>query len=63
MLLARVFVVLSLGLLSACTTLQPATDDPSLQTSFDPLEGWNRGVHTFNDTVDRVALRTLSADF
>ncbi len=49
-------VVLLLGVASGCTTLSK-TDDPSVQRSTDPLEGFNRGVFTFNATADRYVLR------
>lgn len=41
---------------SACTTLK-STDDPSLQSSSDPLSGLNRRVYAFNDAADKAILR------
>ena len=44
-----------LGLLSGCATT--ATD------SRDPLEGWNRGVQTFNDNLDKYAMKPVAEGY
>ena len=37
---------------SACAT----TTDGGNTAVYDPLEGWNRGVYAFNETVDKAAI-------
>jgi len=50
-----VAVVALAGLaLSGCAT----TNNPR-----DPIEGWNRGVFTFNDTVDKYALKPVATAY
>jgi len=44
-----------LGLVSGCATT--ATDKR------DPLEGWNRGVQTFNDNLDTYAMKPLAQGY
>ena len=44
---------LALGLLGGCATV--ATPTPG-----DPLEGWNRGVLSFNDSVDEAVLKPVA---
>lgn len=41
----------------------PAKGAPSLAIKADPLEGWNRGVFTFNEAVDRVLLKPLATAY
>ncbi len=53
----RIPLLLALTLtMSACTTLR-SDDDPSLQSSSDPLSGLNRGVYAFNTAADKAVLR------
>lgn len=52
-------VILGISFLSACNTLR-ATDDPSVQISHDPFQGLNRGVYSFNSTLDTVVLKPVS---
>lgn len=49
-------------LLSGCNTLR-LSDDPNRQVSADPLQGLNRGIYRFNDTVDKVILRPVSKGY
>jgi len=56
----RIPLLLALTLtMSACTTLR-SDDDPSLQSSSDPLSGLNRGVYAFNNTADKAVLRPVA---
>ncbi|ANB18668.1 MlaA family lipoprotein [Dokdonella koreensis] len=48
-------LALGLVLLSACTIAPPRTDDP--------YERFNRKMYTFNDTVDRVAIRPVAVGY
>lgn len=41
---------------AACTTLK-TSDDPTRQSSSDPLSGFNHRVYAFNNTADRVILQ------
>jgi phospholipid-binding lipoprotein MlaA len=61
--LIRLTVVLTMLLASsACTTLK-ATDDPSLQSSSDPLSGINRGVYRFNSAADKALLKPVAKTY
>ena len=53
--MTRLAGVALLGLLSGCATT--ATD------SRDPLEGWNRGVQTFNDNLDKYAMKPIAKGY
>jgi len=44
-----------LGILEACAT---TAKDPQ-----DPLEGWNRGVQTFNDKLDEYAMKPIAKGY
>ena len=44
-----------LGLVSGCATTGT--------NSGDPLEGWNRGVQTFNDNLDKYAMKPLAQGY
>ncbi|GHA14390.1 ABC transporter [Arenicella chitinivorans] len=53
----RIPVVMgTLVALTACSTLS-VNDDPYKHVSADPLEGFNRKAHAFNDLADRAILR------
>lgn len=45
--------VLAAGILGGCAT----------QTNKDPLEGLNRGIYKFNDTVDKAALKPVAGAY
>jgi phospholipid-binding lipoprotein MlaA len=45
--------ILMLGLLGGCAT----------QGNKDPLEGLNRGIYKFNDTVDKAALKPVASAY
>jgi len=55
-------VLIVLGLLAGCNTLR-TSDDPSLQTSRDPLRGFNRSVYAFNTATDKAILRPVSKSY
>ena len=55
-------VLLAVCFLSACNTLRP-TDDTTRQISGDPLQGLNRGVYRFNNTVDKAILKPVSKGY
>ena len=58
--LIRVPLIIALLLAcTACTTLN-VTEDPTLQTSSDPLVGLNRGVYAFNNTADKAILKPVA---
>lgn len=57
-----VLTCLLLACLTACNTLKP-TDDPSVQISADPYKGFNRRVHNFNATADRLILRPVAKGY
>ncbi len=44
-----------LAMLAGCATV---ANDPR-----DPLEGWNRGVQTFNDNLDRYAMKPVAKGY
>ncbi len=44
-----------LGMLAGCATI---AKDPQ-----DPLEGWNRGVQTFNDNLDDYAMKPVARGY
>jgi phospholipid-binding lipoprotein MlaA len=46
-LMAQFRYLVFLGLLGGCAA--------SVKDTRDPLEGWNRGVQTFNDNLDKYA--------
>jgi len=48
--------------LAACNTLKP-TDNPSLQISADPFEGFNRRIHNFNFAADRVIVKPIAKTY
>lgn len=50
-------LLLLLVQLSGCATLQQA-EDPR-----DPFEGLNRGIYSFNDTLDRTLLRPVAETY
>lgn len=50
---ARLSLVAMVVALQACATV--AHPDPR-----DPLESWNRGVFTFNDTLDRAVIKPVA---
>jgi len=50
---ARLGTALLILSLAGCATTGPATPG-------DPLEGWNRGVHRFNDAIDRGVLKPVA---
>ena len=56
---ALAFVLL---VLSACNTLKP-TDDPAVQVSSDPFQGFNRGVYNFNHAVDKALLKPIAQGY
>jgi len=43
------------GMLGGCATI---ANDP-----MDPLEGWNRGVQTFNDNLDKYAMKPVAKGY
>lgn len=45
--------ILAAGILGGCAT----------QTNRDPLEGLNRGIYKFNDTVDKAALKPVAGAY
>jgi phospholipid-binding lipoprotein MlaA len=52
----------SLGLISACVTIDPADED-SPYVEYDPLEPLNRKIHRLNVAMDKVALRPLARGY
>uniref|UniRef100_UPI0039F0D1F5 MlaA family lipoprotein n=1 Tax=Bordetella sputigena TaxID=1416810 RepID=UPI0039F0D1F5 len=55
--LTRIFAMAAAGVgLAGCATVQ--NPDPR-----DPWEGFNRGVYTFNDKVDRAVLRPIAVGY
>jgi phospholipid-binding lipoprotein MlaA len=55
--LTRIFAMTAAGVgLAGCATVQ--NPDPR-----DPWEGFNRGVYTFNDKVDRAVLRPIAVGY
>ncbi|MEM7358090.1 MAG: VacJ family lipoprotein [Pseudomonadota bacterium] len=54
-----ILIGLIISLCSACNTLQK-TDDTQRQISSDPMEGFNRGVYSFNNTADKYVLRPVA---
>ncbi|CAM3869887.1 VacJ family lipoprotein [Bordetella bronchialis] len=55
--LTRIFAIAAAGAgLAGCATVQ--NPDPR-----DPWEGFNRGVYTFNDKVDRAVLRPIAVGY
>jgi len=55
-------VLLGLSLLSACNTLK-VTDDPNTHITRDPWQGFNRGVYSFNNTLDKAILKPVSKGY
>ena len=54
-----IFMLLfSILIVSGCATTQELSNDPR-----DPWEGFNRGVYTFNDAVDRAFLKPVAAGY
>jgi phospholipid-binding lipoprotein MlaA len=53
---ARLGTALLILLLTGCATTGPTTPG-------DPLEGWNRGVHRFNDAIDRGMLKPVAKGY
>ncbi|MDX3907986.1 MAG: VacJ family lipoprotein [Pigmentiphaga sp.] len=51
-------VVLAAGLAGCAAAPEGQTADPR-----DPLEGFNRGVYKFNDTVDRAVLKPVAQGY
>lgn len=54
--------VLALGQISACASHDP-TDEESTSVEYDPLEPLNRKMHSFNMTVDKIALKPLARGY
>lgn len=48
--------------LAGCATTRPADADAPAHDP-DPIEGFNRGVYKFNDTLDRKALRPVAVAY
>ena len=46
--------------LSACAT---TSDEQTTSTVYDPLEGWNRGVYSFNEGVDKAVLEPTAKGY
>lgn len=53
---ARLFVLVAVLAASGCATV-------SQPHPADPLEGWNRGVQTFNDRVDEAVLQPVARGY
>jgi len=47
--------VIFISILAGCAT---TSNDPR-----DPMEGWNRGVHTFNENLDEYALKPVAKGY
>ncbi|HEX9206699.1 MAG TPA: VacJ family lipoprotein [Steroidobacteraceae bacterium] len=56
---AACIVALLAMTLAACATTQATSAEPRPKNR-DPIEGFNRGVFKFNDTLDRYALRPVA---
>jgi phospholipid-binding lipoprotein MlaA len=55
--LLKVSMLAMLALLSGCATTNQST------TSNDPLEGYNRAMYAFNDTVDKAVLKPVAKGY
>ncbi len=55
--LYRALPLLALFMLGGCATA------PGRTTNADPLQGFNRGVYKFNDTVDRATLKPVAKGY
>ncbi|TBR36875.1 MULTISPECIES: MlaA family lipoprotein [Dyella] len=53
--LLRLLPLVALALLTGCTIAKPRTDDP--------LEKFNRGVYSFNDSVDKAVIRPVAVGY
>ena len=51
-----------LATLTACSTLKP-TDDTAVQSSADPIAGFNRAMHRFNTAADKAVLRPVAKGY
>ncbi|MBT8115134.1 MAG: VacJ family lipoprotein [Arenicella sp.] len=59
----KLLLLVVVGLfLAGCNTLQQ-TDDLSRQYSADPWQGFNRGMHKFNETADRIVLKPVATGY
>jgi phospholipid-binding lipoprotein MlaA len=58
----KLILLVILVLLNGCTTLQP-NDDISLQTSSDPMEGFNRSIYKFNESTDRAIIKPVAKGY
>ncbi|WP_169712597.1 MlaA family lipoprotein [Henriciella aquimarina] len=47
-------------LLTACASTEQSASSSNV---YDPLEGWNRGVYAFNETVDKAALEPIARGY
>ncbi|MGO1460960.1 MAG: MlaA family lipoprotein [Marinobacter sp.] len=61
--LAALAMVLSAGSARAQTVQEPVPENAASVNLDDPYEAWNRKVYTFNDTVDRWALRPVAKTY
>lgn len=53
--MAQLGCIAFLGLLGGCAT--------SVKDTRDPLEGWNRGVQSFNDNIDKYAMKPIAKGY
>jgi len=60
--LVLALAVIGAGQFSACASHDPADED-SPYVAYDPLEPLNRKMHTFNMTLDKIALRPLARGY
>ncbi len=51
------------GLVAGCTLAFAQADAPRAANPADPLEGWNRAVFSFNDTVDTALLQPVARGY
>ena len=55
----RIFLLILISLIAGgCASTQELSNDPR-----DPLEGFNRAVYTFNDTLDHTLLTPLAIGY
>lgn len=56
-------ILLSAGSANAQNVQEPPPEGSTATNAQDPYENWNRKVYTFNDTVDRWALRPVAKTY
>lgn len=62
-LMAVLALVLVAGTAKAQNAAEPAPEGARTVNPQDPYENWNRKVYTFNDTIDRWALRPVAQTY